>query len=125
MRPLNLLCITLVAACHLQLGAQAPQVLTNTAPAAQRETNGAQSPGSPSYLSAAPDASNDLPDDPGQELVPQAVPEPAPETGIPVDWEAKHQEWAGDTLTLTGNVVMHYRDYVIRADNVTYNRATT
>jgi LPS-assembly protein len=126
MRPLNLLCITLLAACHLQLGAQAPQVLTNTAPAAQGETNGAQSPSSTSDLSAPPDASNDLPNDPGQELVPQAVPEPAPETGIPVDWEAKgNQKWAGDTLTLTGDVVGHYRDYVIRADSITYNRATT
>jgi LPS-assembly protein len=127
MRPLNLLCITLLAACHLQLGAQATQVLTNTAPAAQRETNGASSPGSTSDLSAAPDTSSaaDLPDDPGQELVPQAVPEPAPETRIPVEWEAKNQEWADDTVTLTGDVVVHYRDYVIRADSVTYNRATT
>ena len=54
-----------------------------------------------------------------------AVPEPAPETGTPVEWEAQHQNWAGDTLTLTGDVVVHYRDYVIRADNVIYNRTTT
>jgi len=121
MRPRNLVCITLLAACHLYLGAQAPQVLTNAAPAAQRGTDGAPSPGLP----AAADLPADLPNDPGQEMVPQAVPEPAPETGTPVEWEAKHQEWAGDTLTLTGDVVVHYRDYVIRADNVTYNRATT
>ena len=121
MRPRNLVCITLLAACHLQVGAQAPQVLTNTAPAAQRETSGAESSGLP----VVADLPGDLPNDPGQELVPQAVPEPAPETGTPVEWEAKHQEWAGDTLTLTGDVVVHYRDYVIRADNVTYNRATT
>ena len=73
----------------------------------------------------APSFQRALPDDPGQELVPVAVPEPAPATGTPVEWEAKHQEWAGDTLTLTGDVVIHYRDYVIRADKVVYNRTTT
>jgi LPS-assembly protein len=66
-----------------------------------------------------------LPDDPGQELVPLAKPEPAPASGIPVVWEAKHQEWAEDTLTLTGDVVVHYEDYVLRADSVVYNRKTT
>jgi len=65
-----------------------------------------------------------LPDDPGQEILPEAVPEPAPPTGTPVDWEAQHQQWAGDTVTLTGDVVLHYNDYVLTADKVTYNRAT-
>ena len=54
-----------------------------------------------------------------------AEPEPEPATGTPVEWEAKHQEWANDTLTLTGDVVGRYRDYVIRADKVVYNRSTT
>jgi LPS-assembly protein len=131
MRPRNLVCITLLAACHLQLGAQASRVLTNSAPAAQRPLANA-APAEPTAVragnrpenSAAPPVEG-LPDDPGQELVPQAVPEPAPPSGTPVAWEAKHQEWAGDVLTLTGGVVAHYRDYVIRADIVTYNRATT
>ena len=42
-----------------------------------------------------------------------------------MDWEAGHQLWAGDTLTLTGNVVFHYGDYVVRANKVVYNRQTT
>ncbi|MGD0345525.1 MAG: LPS assembly protein LptD [Terracidiphilus sp.] len=117
MRPRNLVCITLLAACHLYLGAQAPQVLINAAPAAQR-------PAGVEDGSALPPA-GDLPNDPGQELVPQAVPEQAPPSGTPVQWEAKKQRWAGDILTLTGDVVLHYRDYVIRADSVTYNRTTT
>ena len=123
MRPRYLVCITLLAVCHLQLGAQAPQVLTNMAPAAQRETDAAQSPGPP----AAPDSSNDLPDDPGQELVPEAVPEPAPETGVPVQIQADDQTWNDQTktYTLSGHVIIHYRNYVIRADSATYNRATT
>ncbi len=100
MRPRYLVCITLLAACHLQLGAQAPQVLTNTAPAgvataAQSETSGAQSPGLPSSLPAAAD----LPDDPGQELVPQAVPEPAPATGVPLQIDADNQNWDEQSQT--------------------------
>ena len=54
-----------------------------------------------------------------------AKPEPAAATGTPVEWEAKRQEWADDTLTLTGDVVVHYEDYVLHADSVVYNRKTT
>ncbi len=54
-----------------------------------------------------------------------ATPEPEPITGTPVEWEAKQQVWAGETLTLTGDVVVHYEDYVLRADSVVYNRETT
>jgi len=118
MRPRNLVCITLLGVCHLTLGAQAPQVLTNALPSPQGET------GVDAVSSAVADL-DALPDDPGQELVPVAKPEPAPATGTPVEWEAKRQEWAGDTLTLTGDVAVYYGDYVIRADNVVYNRKTT
>ncbi|HEY1804099.1 MAG TPA: LPS assembly protein LptD [Terracidiphilus sp.] len=93
-------------------------MLTNAVPSSQSETNHRIEAATPSN----PDA---LPDDPSQELVPLAVPEPAPVTGTPVEWEAKHQEWAGDTLTLTGDVVVHYEDYVLRADTVVYHRKTT
>jgi len=115
MRPRYLLFITLLAACHAHASAQA---LTSAIPAAQRETDDTAQHASDANPAA-------LPDDPGQELVPQAIPEPAPATGIPVEWEAKRQVWAGNTLTLTGDVVLHYRDYVVRADSATYNRETT
>jgi LPS-assembly protein len=115
MRPRYLVFITLLVVCHLQVGAQ---TLTNAAPVAQRETrSAAENPATPN-----PDA---LPDDPGQELVPVATPEPTPSTGTPVTWEALRQEWAGDTLTLDGGVVVRYQDYVIRADKVVYHRDTT
>jgi len=117
MCPRNLVCIILLAVCHLPLGAQTPQVLTSALPPAQRTGGASESTVSPS--------SDALPDDPGQELVPVAVPEPTPATGIPVDEEANHQEWAGDTVTLTGEVVFHYSGYAIRADKVVYNRKTT
>ena len=118
MCPRNLVFITLLAVCHLRLGAQAASVLTNAIPPSQSETSVVPE-------SVASPSSDALPDDPGQELVPLAKPEPAPVSGIPVKWEAQRQEWAGDTLTLTGNVVVHYEDYVLHADSVVYNRKTT
>lgn len=48
-----------------------------------------------------------------------------PSSGTPVEWEAQSQQWVGDTVTLSGGVVFHYRDYVLTADKVTYNRTTT
>ena len=120
MRPRYLVCITLFAVCHARLHAQA---LTNAVPPAQPETeSAAQSSSNPS-----PGA---LPDDPGQELVPIATPEPAPTSETPEDVEFERLVAVGDTVTYSGGekqkqVVFHYRDYVIRADSVTYNRKTT
>lgn len=114
MRPRTLVFITLLALCHLYAAAQA---LTNAAPAA-RETVRID----PSGVSESQSA---LPDDPGDEILPVAQPVPAPASGTPVVWQASQQKWAGDTVTLAGNVVFHYRDYVLRADAVTYNRKTT
>jgi len=118
MRSRNLVCITLLAVCHLRLGAQTAPVLTNPVPSPQSETSSATD-------SQTAPGSDALPDDPSQELVPLAKPEPAPATGTPVEWEAKRQEWQGDTLTLTGDVVVHYEDYILRADSVVYNQKTT
>ncbi len=115
MRSRYLVFITLLPLCHPQLSAQ---VLTNPAPFSQAAESGA-------ILASHPPAAEELPDDPGQEMVPVAVPQPAPPTRNPVDWEAKLQRWDGDTVTLTGDVIGHYKDYIIRADKVVYNRATT
>ena len=112
MRPRNLVFITLLALCHLQLGGQA---LTNAAPGG---TQGAA--GGPAAQSTAA-----LPDDPGQEQVPVAQPEPIPPSGVPVQIEALRQERVGDTLTLTGGVVIHYRTYTLRADKVIYHQSTS
>ena len=115
MRSRYLLFITVLAGFHVLLNAQ---TLTNEIPAPQDRAESAAA-------STGGVESSALPDDPGQEAVPVAIPEPAPVTGTPVEWEAKRQEWADDTLTLTGDVVVHYEDYVVRADSVTYNRRTT
>ena len=115
----------MLALCHEIVDGQA---LTTALPPAQQSTAaGLGTPGvteSPIAILNS-DFSSNLPDDPSRELLPEAVPEPTPPTGTPVNWEAEHQQWAGDTVTLTGGVVLHYRDYVMTADKVAYNRATT
>jgi LPS-assembly protein len=112
--------ITLLALCHLQLRGQ---TLTNALPPASQPSAVAGAPGSDLQIQA--DSGAQLPDDPGQEVLPIAQPEPAPSTGVPVQWDAGHQHWVGDVLTLTGDVVFHYRDYILRADKVIYNQSTS
>ena len=120
MRPRYLVFITLLALCHLQLGGQAlTDALPPSPPAAKPAA--AQSAASPSN---APDSSS-IPDDPGQEILPIAQPEPLPPSGIPAVWEARRQSRVGDTLFLDGDVVAYYRDYVLRADKVVYHQATS
>jgi LPS-assembly protein len=113
MHPRNLLFITILTLCHLKVQAQ---TLTNAAPPAASETPSAAT-------QAAPAAT--LPDDPSQQILPVAQPEPAPLPGIPVDWVAQNQSRAGDLWTLDGGVVVHYRNYTLRADKVVYDQSTT
>lgn len=115
MRPRNFVFITLLALCHLQL---VGQVLTNALPPAQHPASVAGN--------TAPEASTaQLPDDPGQEILPVAQPEPLPATGVPVRWQADRQTRVGDIWTLSGGVVVHYRDYTLQADKVVYHQSTT
>jgi LPS-assembly protein len=115
MQPRHLLFITLLALCHLQIRGQA---LTNAAPPPS-----SQPVSKPDQQPVSPDTA--LPDDPGQELLPTAQPEPEPSSGVPVQWEAQHQSRVGDTWTLDGGVVVHYRDYILRSDKVVYHQSTT
>ena len=115
MRSLNLVSITLLSLCHLQLRAQA---LTNVLPVV---TEGAANV----TLVANDSANNQLPNDPSQELLPVAQPEPQPAGGVPVQLEAAQQTRVGDVLTLDGNVIVHYRGYVLRADKVVYHQSTS
>jgi LPS-assembly protein len=117
----------MLALCHLQIQGQ---TLTNAAPPAALDPSGAPASApsaAPSPTQSSPDAelSSSLPDDPGQEILPVAQPEPALATGVPVEWEARSQSRAGDTWTLAGDVVVHYRGYILRADKVVYHQSTT
>jgi len=114
----------MIALCHLLVRGQA---LTNAAPSVVQKASQADPPntGDLAQSSSAAEAAPSLPDDPGQELLPVAEPEPAPPSGIPVEWEAQSQSRQGDTWTLTGAVVVHYRGYILRADKVVYHQSTT
>ena len=120
MRPRKLVFITLLALCHLELGGQ---TLTNALSPAPQSAVGVSSP---SPNSPSPDNSGaTLPDDPGQEVLPVAQPEPEPAAGVPVQFEAERQTRVGDLLTFSGDVVIHYRDYILRADKVVYHQSTS
>jgi len=115
MHPRNLLFITLLALCHLQVRAQA---LTNALPPPELSE----------FQTVAPAGHNQaaqLPNDPGEELLPVAQPEPQPTTGHPVQLNADRQTRIGDEFTLNGNVAVHYRGYILRADKVVYHQSTS
>lgn len=114
MHPRNFVFITLMTLCHLQL---ASQMLTNPLPPQQQAPSAGKSATEP--------AESSLPDDPGQEAIPVATPEPIPPSGVPLRWDAGLQTWSDETVTLSGGVVVYYRDYVIHADRITYNRSTS
>jgi LPS-assembly protein len=95
------------------------QILTNSLPP------GAQAATSGETNDAGNNSAAQLPDDPSQEMLPLARPEPPPPKGIPIELEAQRQILVGDVVTLTGEVKIHYRDYTLRADKVVYNRKTT
>jgi LPS-assembly protein len=123
MHPRTFVFITMLALCHLQLQGQA---LTSAAPPATQDVDRAGAPATNglSQSSADADPLSNLPDDPGQEILPVAEPEPQSPSGVPVVWEADHQHWVNHVGTLTGDVVFHYRDYILRADKVIYNEST-
>lgn len=114
MRARNFVFITIAVLCHSLVRAQ---VLTNSLPGSQSETRSQTAP------LASPSVS--LPDDPEQEALPVAQPEPIPPTGVPVQWKADRETWVGHTATLYGVEDFHYRDYVFRADKVVYNQETS
>lgn len=120
MHPRYLVCITLLSLCHPQVRAQA---LTNTLPSGAGGNFSVETVAS----SDQPDQnqSEQLPNDPGQELLPVAQPEPTQEQGSPVQFEYKHGDRVGDVVTLDGNVVVRYRDYILRADKVVYHQSTS
>ena len=116
MHPRNLVFITVITLCHLQL---AGQMLTNGLPPAQNPAS--------AVTSDQATVAAQLPEDPGQEAIPIAKPEPQPPGGVPLRWEAGLQTYSrdGGTVTLSDGVIIYYRDYIIRADKIVYQRSTS
>ena len=133
MRLRSYLCITLLSLCHAQMQAQLvtkrlpPEnnsVAADSSPVDAAQPS-AQEPPQPASQQPAPPAIPDaIPDAPSLQLLPPAIPVPAPEKGYPVRWEAMTQSRNGDDWTLTGEVTLVYRDYTIRADKVVYHQST-
>ena len=120
------LCTTLLLLCHSQLLSQA---LTKQFPPPDAvETQGSDPQQNPKENGGAGSPQN-LPGDADASSIPEAHVVPAPPAGVPVKIEADTQTYVktGDTgiYTLTGHVVIHYKDYVISADHATYNRDTS
>ncbi len=113
MRPRTFVFITVLINCHLFATGQA---LTNALPPAQSGT------GDEVRTALAPDSV--LPDDPEQESLPIAQPEPQTAAGVPVSWKSDRQTWVGHTATLYGVTEFRYRDYVLSADKIVYNQET-
>ena len=120
MRARTFWCTTLLLLCHPQLW---PQALTKQFP-----------PGAPDAdkgVTAQQSASQnqEIPDDPAlQSSLPEARVVPPPAAGTPVKLEADGQsnfKTNGENVSvLTGNAVIHYKDYVVSADRITYNKDT-
>jgi len=99
--------ITLMVQCHPLLAAQ---TLTMQAPVAAEVQSRAEQPQN----------NADLPDDPSLQKYPEAKAEPQP-TGTPVSMESDTQTKQENIYTLTGDVVLTYKSYVLRADKVVYD----
>ena len=116
-------CITLFLLCHAQMQSQ---LLTNALPVANTSATAAEeSPQQPSTQEPPAPASAVLPDEPSQQILPIARPEQPPPTGVPVHWTALEQTHAGDVSTLSGEVVLYYKNYVLHADKIVYRHSTS
>jgi|HubBroStandDraft_1064217.scaffolds.fasta_scaffold08091_3 LPS-assembly protein len=132
MRPRTLVSITLLALCHLQVGGQA---FTNAVPSTSLvpPTNfGSAQPVAASPARAVrpniaqpPAPVDQLPDDPGQEMIPVAQPQPVPSAGEPIHWTADEQTRVGDISTLNGKVTIYFESYTLHADKVIYHQSTS
>jgi LPS-assembly protein len=100
-----LITITLFAASHPHLLAQ--QVTTQATPAVE-------SPGSPASL----------PDAPGTVRYPDAEVLPALDDTTAVVMESDTQSKLGNLYVLDGDVVVTYRDRIVNADHIEYDRGT-
>src|SRR5664279_3699058 len=112
------LCITLLCLCHPQLW---PQELTKEFP---RDTSGTANSALNSGAEQEIADATPLPDAPSASSIPVAELEPTAESGVPVRIRANEQKKQGDIWSLIGEVEVDYRDYILRADRITYDAET-
>jgi len=73
---------------------------------------------------SAPEGASDSAIEAPIETVPALPPAPAGKVEEEVTWTAVEQEKEGSIYHLRGKAVIHYRDYILHADRVTYNADT-
>jgi len=100
-----------------------PTAISSTTAGKQTQPQSGNPPASTPAESSAEPA--ELPDDPSQQMLPVATPEPIPPSGVPVRWEALQQTHAGDISTLTGEVVLYYKNYILHADKIVYHHSSS
>jgi LPS-assembly protein len=127
MRVRTFLFITALTLCHPQLW---PQTLIKQFPARATGTaadggaglapaaNGGTAAQGPDASASSTGKLPDAPDYPIAELV------AAPPTGVPVGLQSDRQEKHGSVYTLTGEVRIDYKNYVLTADKVSFDQAT-
>ncbi len=136
MRVRTFLFITAFMLCHhtvwpRALTRQFPSTASGSTAHADSEAVGGAEPGLATESSAAQDtqtaAQQDatLPDAPDYSGYPIAEVVPAPVTGVPVRLEYKQMEKQGNIYTLTGAVRIDYKNYVLTADKISYDRDTS
>ena len=64
-------------------------------------------------------------DNGAMQSIPLAQPVPMAPSGVPITIHAQDQEKQGDLYTLRGEAEIDYKDYVLRADTITYNATTS
>lgn len=112
MRTRACICTMLLALCHVRMRAQA---LTMQLPPDR-------SGSSRSHVSSS--TAQDVSSKDGLPNVPIAQVISELPAGVPVTIHAAQQEKRGDTYDLRGEVEIDYKDYVVRADRITYNATT-
>jgi len=106
---LSLLITTIAVLCGHQL--LCAQTVTNQEP--------------PSSVAQATSTQQSLPSPPDLSLIPNAVPLPLPLPPEPAVIESDlPQTRNGDIYSASGNVVVTYRDHILRADTITYDKVT-
>ena len=126
MRARTFLFTTLLMLCHPQLW---PQQVTKQFPPAEPQNQVAAGAQTQDASQSQPPTAQDYPDDPSlQSTMPEAHVVPAPPEGEPVkivaDTQAYVKTSTGGLYTLSGHVVIHYKDYVISADHATYDQGS-
>lgn len=114
------LVITVGVVCHLFPGA--PPVTSQTLPSPPPEVQQSAQPSSCHVVLTSPPTS----------LKPSAAPKPVPakppkvviSAEQPVDITAQQCEKAGEVYTLTGEVEIHFDDYIFHGDRVTYDHSS-